>query len=176
MVIDGDEIATENFYLMEVREFVFIWNWKLVWTPKQRWKYSAKASRRLFITTPPRDLGRHRTNAPRDLKQVCNAQQNLRAEKRLTQDSLYNLLAETCETGLIKRLMVHGNLLMFCYEEHLVKKFKAVIDQEDLPPQFISYDTYLQTWGSLVEFFSVKWVRCEALIWNSFCRVGNECS
>jgi hypothetical protein len=38
---------------------------------------------------------------------------------------------------------------MFCYEEHLLKKFKAVIDQEDLPPQFISYDTYLQTWGFL---------------------------
>jgi hypothetical protein len=47
---------------------------------------------RQLVNSAPSDLGSHRTNAPRDPKQFQNAQQNLRAEKRLTQDSLYNLL------------------------------------------------------------------------------------
>ena len=107
---------------------------------------------RQLVNSAPSDLGRHRTNAPRDQKQVRNAQQNLRAEKRLTQDSLYNLLAETSATGFIKRLMVHEDAMMFCYEENLLEKFKAVIDREDLPAQCISYDTTYKLGDFYVSF------------------------
>lgn len=47
---------------------------------------------RQLVNSAPNNLGSHRTNAPRDPKQFQNAQQNLRAEKRMTRDSLYNLL------------------------------------------------------------------------------------
>ena len=73
-------------------------------------------------------------------------------QRNVRQDSLYNLLAETSETGFIKRLMVHEDLMMFCYEENLLEKFKAVIDREDLPPQCISYDTTYKLGDFYVSF------------------------
>ncbi len=116
---------------------------------------------RQLVNSAPSDLASHRTNAPRDPKQVRNAQQNLRAEKRLTQDSLYNLLVEANETGFIKRLMVHEDVMMICYDENLMDKFKAVINRADLPALCLSYDTTYKLGDFYVSFLVFREIKFE---------------
>ena len=63
---------------------------------------------RKLVNKASRHLARHRTNAPRNQKQVANSQYE-RKKQRTSRDGLYNLLCVAADTGFIKRYMVYDS-------------------------------------------------------------------
>ena len=69
------------------------------------------------LLAAPNELDRHITDAPRDLKQVRNAQCAARQSQRLSSDGIYNLVELASETGFIHDIHVVPHLTILCFNE-----------------------------------------------------------
>lgn len=70
-----------------------------------------------FLLAAPNELDWHITDAPRDLKQVRNAQCAARQSQRLSSDGIYNLVELASETGFIHDIHVAPHLTIICFNE-----------------------------------------------------------
>lgn len=97
---------------------------------------------RKTLASCPRELDRHAINAPKDVKQVANVQFQRRLKSELSSNGLWNLMHIIDDTKFVKRLAIDkDNLMIFCFQDDLLDKFKCVLNRKDLRPQQLSYDT-----------------------------------
>ncbi len=97
---------------------------------------------RKTLASCPRELESHATNAPRDVKQVANAQFQRRIKSNLSSNGLWNLLYIIDDTKFVKRLVIDkDDFMIFCFQDALLEKLKCVLNRRDLKPQQLSYDT-----------------------------------
>ena len=89
----------------------------------------------------PTDIRRHEVEAPRDLKQVQNAQSNARQRTRLSHDEIYNLIEIGFDSDFIKYFLVHEDIRVFGFHQGILNMLKNVLGRKDLPPQRLSCDT-----------------------------------
>ena len=68
-----------------------------------------------LLEAAPSDVKEHVKAAPRDLKQVRNAQQRFRDGTRLTRDPIYELHELYYETDFISDVILFPNLVVLCY-------------------------------------------------------------
>jgi hypothetical protein len=81
---------------------------------------------RKTLASFPRELESHATNAPRDVKQVANAQLQRRLKSNLSSNVLWNLMYIIDDTKFVKRLVIDkDDLMIFCFQDELLKKTKV---------------------------------------------------
>jgi hypothetical protein len=96
---------------------------------------------RKTLASCPRELESHATNARRDVKQVENVQFQRRLKSNLSSNVLWNLMYIIDDTKFVKRLVIDkDDLMIFCFQDELLKKLKCVLNRRDLKPQQQSYD------------------------------------
>ncbi|KAI9551096.1 hypothetical protein GHT06_001929 [Daphnia sinensis] len=94
-----------------------------------------------FVNKAPSSLARQEIDAPRDVKQVRNAQQVVRDRKRLSRDPICDLTELYYKTDFISDLLLFPTFICLCYHKPVMENFQNLIDRSDLPAMWLSYDT-----------------------------------
>lgn len=110
-----------------------------------------------------RDIEREMVDALRDVTQVRNAFKSVLAAKRLSQDTIYNVMELANETGFVHHVRLVPELEIICYKQSkffiqlnyyymiqwnnvklskgVIQDFSGLITRDDLECQCLSYDT-----------------------------------
>ncbi len=100
----------------------------------------------------------HQVNAPRDLKQVKNAQQQQRAKLEISRDSFYNLHAMKEESNFIRYLTTIPDLIAIMCSLTMLLFVKGLLNRKDLPLICFSYDTTFDLGDCYVSILVVRFV------------------
>ena len=85
------------------------------------------------------------TSQPRNIKQVENLRHKVIQEKRITHDSLYNLVEIAIDMpDFVHSLNIHPDLVCVVGQKALLNEFDRVLLLRSPSPQLISYDTTFQ--------------------------------
>lgn len=95
--------------------------------------------------------------APRDRKQLENAQYKIRQKARLSKDGLWNVVNMLEDTFFVHSLyMDKDELIVCCFNNHLAEIFCQVLASKDLPPQCLSYDTTFKLGDFYLSFLTFR--------------------
>ena len=80
--------------------------------------------------------------APRNVKQVHNAQDSQRQEFRLSHDALYNLHEMAYDTsGFLRKIETYPDLVVICALQKVMDELNRIIQAQLDIPILLSYDT-----------------------------------
>lgn len=97
---------------------------------------------RQLVSQPSHSSDLHPVLAPRNIKQIRNAQALQRQTFRLSHDSLYNLHEMAFDTsGFVHKIETYPDLLIICGLHSLMEELNRIILAELEIPNLLSYDT-----------------------------------
>ena len=84
----------------------------------------------------------HVLTAPRDPKQVENAQRAQKKKEELGHDAFYNVHHHAwTESRFIKHVSTYPDLFVLCIDDDIYSSIKPLLNRDDLPPVALSTDT-----------------------------------
>ena len=106
-------------------------------------------------------LNEYQTVAPRNIKQIANAQEATRKQSRISQDALYNLfkLKEECR-HFVKVISVgpDNDLRVLLCHDRIVEKVKGLLNRSDIPHILACFDTTFDVVMFMyISFLYIKW-------------------
>ena len=108
------------------------------------------------------DYDEHLVTAPRDPKQVMNAQQAMRKQLELGHDTYYHIHNHAwTESKSIKYIFTYPDLIVVCTNDGVWDKIKSLLNRKDLSPVPFSYDTTLDLGDFYVPPLTVQNVEFE---------------
>lgn len=111
-----------------------------------------------LVCEAPEEANRHLVMAPRNVKQVQNAQAMERQKFRLGRDAFYNLHFGAVESNFVKHIQTYPDFICMMYLEPLASKIMGLIDRPDLGSLGFQYDTTFKLGDIYVSVLIVRYL------------------
>ena len=111
-----------------------------------------------LICEAPDDAKRHSVMAPRNIKQVQNAQATERQKFRLGRDAFYNLHLGATQFHFVKFIQTYPDFISIMYLDALASKIVGLIDRPELGSLGFQYDTTFRLGDVYVSVLIVRYL------------------
>nr|CAH0099968.1 unnamed protein product [Daphnia galeata] len=121
------------------------------------------------------NMKKQAVHAPRDLKQIENAQRNNREFKKMSHDAQFNAYEVGQETYFMRKFQLFPEVNIACMHFEMAKEFKLLFNRIDTPSILAEYDTTFDMGNFCVSWWSFGHTEFKDLPDNPMPTMGLAC-